>query len=149
MNRGGEILLIEDNPDEAALAIRSLKKNNLTNNLVHIDDGVEALDFIFARNKYSDRMVENGPKLILLDLKLPKVDGLDILKAVKADPRTSMIPIIVLTSSKEEQDIIASYKLGANSYVIKPVDFDVFTKAIVDLGQYWMLMNVPPVAAVI
>jgi two-component system response regulator len=143
MSKGGEILLIEDNPDEAALAIRSLKKNNF--NLIHIDDGVDALDFIFARNKYSDRTIENGPKLILLDLKLPKVDGLDILKAMKADPRTRLIPIIVLTSSKEEQDIIACYRLGANSYVIKPVNFDVFSKAIVDLGTYWMLMNVPPV----
>ncbi len=144
MNQDVEILLVEDNPDEAQLTIRSLKKNNLTNRLLHISDGAEALDFIFAREKYADRNVGNGLKLILLDLKLPKVDGLEILKAIKTDERTKFIPVIVLTSSKEEKDIIASYQLGVNSYIVKPVNFDSFSKAVVELGMYWMLLNVPP-----
>ncbi len=144
MNQDVEILLVEDNPDEAQLTIRSLKKNNLANRLLHISDGAEALDFIFAREKYADRNVGNGLKLILLDLKLPKVDGLEILKAIKSDERTKFIPVIVLTSSKEEKDIIASYKLGVNSYIVKPVNFDSFSKAVVELGMYWMLLNVPP-----
>ena len=145
MKTDGEILLVEDNADEAMLTIRSLKKNNLANNLVHIDDGAEALDFLFAKNKYSYRKVENGPKLVLLDLKLPKVDGLQILKAVKSDSRTRKIPVIVLTSSQQERDVITSYELGVNSYVVKPVNFESFSKAVVDLGMYWMLVNVPPV----
>lgn len=139
-----EILLIEDNLQEAQLTIRSLKKNNLANNLFHIDDGEEAFDFLFARNKYSQREVGNGLKLILLDLKLPKVDGLEILKAVKLDERTKTIPVIVLTSSKEEQDVFASYQLGVNSYIVKPVNFESFSKAVIELGMYWMLLNVPP-----
>ncbi len=143
MNQDVEILLVEDNPDEAQLTIRSLKKSNLANRLLHISDGAEALDFIFAREKYADRNVGNGLKLILLDLKLPKVDGLEILKAIKSDERNKFIPVIVLTSSKEEKDIIASYKLGVNSYIVKPVNFDSFSKAVVELGMYWMLLNVP------
>ena len=143
-NQDVEILLIEDNPHEAQLTIRSFKKSNLANRLLHIDDGAEALDFIFARNKYAGRKVENGPKLILLDLKLPRVGGLEILKAVKKDERTKIIPVIVLTSSKEEQDIVASYKLGVNSYIVKPVNFDSFSKAVIELGMYWMLLNVLP-----
>lgn len=144
MNQDVEILLVEDNPDEAQLIIRSLKKNNLANRLLHISDGEEALDFIFAREKYADRDIGNGLKLILLDLKLPKVDGLDILKAIKMGEQTKFIPVIVLTSSKEEKDIIASYQLGVNSYIVKPVNFDSFSKAVVELGMYWMLLNVPP-----
>ena len=144
MNQDVEILLVEDNPDEAQLTIRSLKKNNLANRLLHISDGAEALDFIFAREKYADRNVRNGLKLILLDLKLPKVDGLEILKAIKTGEQTKFIPVIVLTSSKEEKDIIASYQLGVNSYIVKPVNFDSFSKAVVELGMYWMLLNVPP-----
>jgi len=142
-----DILLVEDNPDEAQLTIRSFKKSNLANRLLHIDDGAAALDFIFARNKYALRQIENIPKLILLDLKLPKVSGLEILKTVKNDERTKIIPIIVLTSSTEEPDIIASYKLGVNSYIVKPVNFDSFSKAVVELGMYWMLLNVPPIAS--
>jgi CheY-like chemotaxis protein len=139
-----EILLVEDNKHEAQLVIRSLKKNNLANKLLHIDDGAEALDFIFARGKYADRKIENRPKLILLDLKLPKVDGLEILEQIKSDERTKSIPVIVLTSSREEQDIINSYKFGVNSYIVKPVNFESFSKAVLDLGLYWMLMNVNP-----
>jgi len=145
MKTDEEILLVEDNADEAMLTIRSLKKNNLANNLIHIDDGAEALDFLFARGKYYDRKIQNGPKLILLDLKLPKVDGFQILKAVKSDPRTKLIPVIVLTSSQQEQDVISSYELGVNSYVVKPVNFELFSKAVIDLGMYWMMINVPPI----
>jgi DNA-binding response OmpR family regulator len=141
-----EILLIEDNPYEAQLAIRSFKKSNLANRLLHIADGAQALDFIFCHNKYASRNIKNIPKVILLDLKLPKVSGLQILKELKKDKRTKMIPVIVLTSSKEESDIITSYELGANSYIVKPVNFESFSKAVIDLGMYWMLMNVPPVA---
>jgi two-component system, response regulator len=142
-----DILLVEDNPHEAQLTIRSFKKHNLANRLLHIDDGEEALDFIFARGAYTGRKGKNIPKLILLDLKLPKISGLEILKAVKEDEQTKIIPVIVLTSSKEEQDIIASYRLGVNSYIVKPVNFDSFSKAVIELGMYWMLLNVPPVAS--
>ncbi|HEY4150849.1 MAG TPA: response regulator [Chitinophagaceae bacterium] len=139
-----EILLVEDNPHEAELAILSLKKNHLSNKLLHIDDGAEALDFIFSRGNYSENKSFPFPKLILLDLKLPKVDGLEILRQVKGDERTSNIPIVILTSSKEEKDIIESYKLGVNSYIVKPVSFDAFTKAIAELGFYWLLLNQEP-----
>lgn len=136
-----EILLVEDNPHEAQLTIRSLNKHNLTNKLHHVEDGAEAIDFIFAKGKYQERHIGNGLKVILLDLKLPKVDGLEVLKAVKEDERTKSIPVVVLTSSKEEQDIIASYKLGVNSYIVKPVQFDSFAKAVADMGMYWMFLN--------
>jgi len=140
-----EILLVEDNPQDAEMAIRALKKNNLANNVALVTDGVEALDFIFARGAYSDRKIENGPKVILLDLKLPKVDGLEVLKVVKSDERTKIIPIIALTSSSEEKDIIESYRLGVNSYIVKPVDFDKFVEAIKGLGFYWLLLNQSPI----
>jgi CheY-like chemotaxis protein len=139
-----DVLLVEDNPHEALLTIRSLKKHNLANNLHHVDDGAEALDFIFARGKYSERKVGAELKVILLDLKLPKVDGLEVLKHIKSDDRTRSIPVVVLTSSKEEQDIIASYKLGVNSYIVKPVQFESFAKAVADLGVYWMFHNQGP-----
>jgi two-component system, response regulator len=139
-----EILLIEDNPHEAELAIRNLKKHHLANNLIHIDDGAEALDFIFSRGQYSNRNQVN-PKLILLDLKLPKVSGHEILKAIRADERFKSIPIVVLTSSNEETDIMESYKLGVNSYIVKPVNFEAFSKSIADLGMYWMVLNKIPV----
>jgi two-component system, response regulator len=144
MDHSVEILLIEDNPHEAQLIIRNLKKNNLANKLLHIDDGAEAINFIFAQERYAQRRVEDHPKLILLDLKLPKVDGLEILGRIKSDPRTQTIPVIVLTSSREEQDIVRSYKLGVNSYIVKPVNFDSFSKAVAELGLYWMLLNVNP-----
>ena len=139
-----EILLVEDNPYEAELTIRNLKKHHLANKLLHIDDGAEALDFIFSEGKYKTNGVVQTPKLILLDLKLPKVDGLEILRRIKADPATKMIPVVVLTSSNQEKDIIESYKLGANSYIVKPVDFDAFSKAVAELGMYWVLLNKDP-----
>jgi CheY-like chemotaxis protein len=141
-----EVLLVEDNPHEAQLTIRSLNKHNLANKLYHVDDGVEALNFIFAREKYADRRIglQSGLKVILLDLKLPKVDGLEVLKAVKSDERTAGIPVVILTSSREEQDIITSYKLGVNSYIVKPVNFESFAKAVAELGMYWMFLNQPP-----
>jgi CheY-like chemotaxis protein len=139
-----EILLVEDNRNDAELAIRALKKHNLANHVATVTDGEEALNFIFARGKYSDRKVENVPRVILLDLKLPKVDGLEVLRAIKSDPRTKIIPVIVLTSSKEEKDIVESYKLGVNSYILKPVDFDKFVDAVKEIGYYWLLLNQSP-----
>ena len=140
-----EILLVEDNPHDAELALRALKKNNLANSVVVVTDGEEALDFIFARGAFSQRKVGNGPKVILLDLKLPKVDGLQVLRAIKGDSRTQSIPVVVLTSSTEEKDIVDSYRLGVNSYIVKPVDFEKFTGAVCGLGMYWLLLNQPPV----
>lgn len=139
-----EILLVEDNPHDVELTLRSLKKNNLTNNIHVVRDGAEALEFIFATGAYADRKVENRPKVVLLDLKLPKVDGLEVLRRIKLDERTKVTPVVVLTSSKEEQDIVASYKLGVNSYIVKPVDFDKFVEAVHELGLYWLLLNQPP-----
>ncbi len=139
-----EILLVEDSASDAELALRALKKHHLANNIVVVTDGEEALDFIFARGAFSNRSVENHPKVILLDLKLPKVDGLDVLRAIKSDPRTQIIPVVVLTSSKQESDIVESYRLGVNSYIVKPVDFDKFVVAVRDLGMYWLLLNQPP-----
>jgi len=138
-----EILLVEDNLDDAGLTIRALTKANLGNKLIHLTDGAEALDFIFAKGNFSDRKIEDKPKLILLDLKMPKVDGLQVLKAIKSDEKTKLIPVVIMTSSKEEQDIIESYKLGVNSYVVKPVGFDNFSKAVSQLGLYWFLLNQP------
>ena len=139
-----EILLVEDNPTDAELCIRALKQSNLANKLVWVKDGAEALDFIFARGNFSYRDVINGPKVILLDLRLPKVDGMEVLRQVKADERTRTIPVVVLTSSKEDRDIAESYKLGVNSYISKPVEFDEFAKTVSELGMYWLLVNHPP-----
>ena len=136
-----EILLVEDNLSDAELAIRSLKKSKLANKIIHVKDGKEALDFIAAKNDYSSRNVENVPNVVLLDLKLPKVDGLEVLKILKADERTKAIPVVVLTSSKEERDIVESYRLGVNSYIVKPVDFDKFSEAVIEIGHYWVLLN--------
>lgn len=136
-----EILLIEDNQHEAELTIRGLRKQNLANKLLHIDDGEEALDFVFARGKYANSKSSFSPKLVLLDLKLPKVDGLEILRQMKGDERTKTIPVVILTSSKEESDIIESYKLGVNSYIVKPVNFESFSKAVAELGLYWIVLN--------
>jgi CheY-like chemotaxis protein len=140
-----EILIVEDNPNDAEMALRALKKNNLTNNVLVVEDGEEAIDFIFCRGKYSKRIKEAVPRVILLDLKLPKVNGLEVLKEIKSNPETKVIPVIVLTSSKEESDIVESYKLGVNSYIVKPVDFDKFVDAVRDLGLYWLLLNEPPI----
>lgn len=139
-----EILLVEDNAADAELTLRALKKHNLANRVVHVRDGEEALDFIFARGAYSSRSAGTGPKVILLDLKLPKVDGLEVLRVLKGDPHTRIIPVVVLTSSKEESDIIESYQLGVNSYIIKPVNFDKFISAVKDIGLYWLLLNQSP-----
>jgi two-component system response regulator len=139
-----EILLVEDNPDDAELTIRALKKHNLANKLHHVKDGDEALDFIFAQGIYSKRKVENTPKVILLDLKMPKVNGMDVLRFLKVDERTKRIPVVVVTSSKEDPDIKQCYKLGANSYVVKPVEFEAFIKAVSDIGLYWMILNQAP-----
>lgn len=139
-----EILLVEDNPTDAELTIRALKKENLTNNLVWVKDGAEALDFLFAKEEYAERSSEDLPKLVLLDLRMPKVDGLEVLQKIKSDERTKHIPVVILTSSKEDEDIVESYKLGVNSYVSKPVEFDEFTKAVSTLGLYWILLNKPP-----
>jgi CheY-like chemotaxis protein len=139
-----EILLVEDNPTDAELTMRALKKSRLANRVVHVVDGEEALDFLFARGAFSDRNVENGPKVILLDLKLPKVDGLEVLKIIKSDARTKIIPVVVLTSSKQEKDMVQSYESGVNSYIVKPVDFDKFMEAVNALGMYWLLLNQKP-----
>lgn len=136
-----EILLIEDNQDDADIIIRTLKKYNVGNNLVHLTDGVDALDFLFAKGRFSERQIENKPKIVLLDLKMPKLDGLAVLKAIKENEITKSIPVIIMTASSEAKDIIESYQLGVNSYVVKPVSFLDFTKAVADLGFYWLLLN--------
>ena len=139
-----EILLVEDDPDDVELTLHVLKKHNLANRIEVVRDGADALEFIFCTGAYAHRHIENSPKMILLDLKLPKVDGLEVLRRVKSDPRTQMIPVVVLTSSSEERDIVESYKLGVNSYIVKPVDFEQFTEAMRQLGLYWLLLNQPP-----
>lgn len=136
-----EILLVEDNPHDAEMTIRALKKANLANKLIHVKDGAEALDFIFSRGDFSDRQIEDKPKVILLDIKMPKVDGIEVLRQIKANEITKTIPVVIMTSSKEEQDIITSYDLGVNSYVVKPVDFEGFAKAVSQLGFYWLITN--------
>ncbi len=138
-----EILLVEDNPYDAELALRALKQNNLANKVVHVTDGEEALDFLFARGNFAAD-VRAKPKVILLDLKLPKVGGLEVLKIVKSDPVLKLIPVVVLTSSREEKDIVESYDLGVNSYMVKPVAFDKFIDVIKDLGMYWLILNQAP-----
>lgn len=138
-----EILLVEDNPRDAELTIRAIKKNNLANNLIHVEDGAEALDFLFARGKFTNRETGTQPKVVLLDLKLPKVNGLEVLRIIKEDERTRMIPVVVVTSSTEDPDMKTAYDLGVNSYVVKPVQFEDFIKAMKHLGVYWLLVNQP------
>ncbi len=140
-----EILLIEDNPNDAELAIRALTKNKIKNKLIHLNDGEIALEFLFGTGRYEGRDVLKKPKVILLDLKMPKVGGIELLKKIKANDNTKNIPVVVLTSSKENPDIKQSYALGANSYIVKPVDFDNFIKAVSDIGFYWMILNEPPI----
>ncbi len=140
-----QILLVEDSPADAELTIRALKNRNLANHLVHVTDGQAALDFLFGRAAYEGRDVEHQPKVVLLDLKLPKVDGIEVLRQLRADERTKLLPVVVLTSSREDRDVIETYKLGANSYIVKPVEFESFSEAVSNLGLYWILLNEPPI----
>jgi len=138
------ILLVEDNPDDEALTLRALKQNHIDDGVVVARDGAEALDYLFGKGKYAGRDLNEMPALILLDLKLPKVDGLEVLKQLRADPLTALLPVAILTSSSEEHDLITGYKLGLNSYILKPVDFDQFTEAVRNLGIYWLAINQTP-----
>jgi two-component system response regulator len=138
-----DILLVEDNPRDAELTIRALKKHNLANRLYAVEDGAEALNFIFCRGKYGKRHHSNTPKVVLLDLKLPKVDGLEVLRTLKQDDRMRSIPVVIVTSSRQDPDIKAAYDLGANSYVVKPVNFEAFAEAMIQIGLYWLLVNEP------
>ncbi len=139
-----EILLVEDNSADAELTIRALKKHNLANRMLHLENGADALDYLYAKGEYANRNMMNLPKVILLDINMPKISGIDVLRTIKTDERTKMIPVIMLSSSKEDPDIKQCYGLGANSYVLKPVAFNDFMKAVKDLGLYWLLLNQPP-----
>ena len=138
------ILLVEDNPDDEALTLRALKKNNIQNEVVVARDGVEALDYLFGIGIHAGRNTRIQPQIILLDLKLPRIDGLEVLRQLRADPRTALLPVAILTTSNEERDILSSYQLGANSYIRKPVDFEQFMEAVRQLGLYWLVLNEPP-----
>lgn len=139
-----KILLVEDNLDDVTLTLRALKKNNILNEVIVTNDGVEALDYMFGTGKYAGRNLDDVPSVILLDLKLPRIDGLEVLRRIRADESTQMVPVVILTSSKEEHDLVAGYTLGCNSYIRKPIDFDQFLEAVKQLGMYWLLMNEPP-----
>lgn len=139
-----EVLLVEDNPNDAELTLRALKKRNLANKLFHAKDGAEALDFLFAQGLFANRRIENGPKVVLLDLKLPKIDGLEVLRRIKSDERTKKIPVVVMTSSREDKDLDTCYGFGVNGYVVKPVEFEDFSRAVSELGFYWLLLNETP-----
>lgn len=141
-----DILLVEDNSDDLELTLHALRREHLANNIFTVRDGEEALEFLFCTGNHSQRKFDHPPRLVLLDLKLPKVNGLEVLKRVKEDPRTRSIPVVILTSSKEERDLVESYKLGANSYMQKPVDFDQFRKMVKDAGYYWLVTNQHPLA---
>lgn len=140
-----EVLLIEDSPRDAELTKRTLKKHHLANNLIHLTDGQQALDWLMGEGEYGGRDTNHCPKVMLLDLKLPKVDGLEVLRAMRSDDRTRSIPVVILTSSREELDVIQSYELGVNSYIVKPVDFEKFSAAVAEAGHYWLLVNHPPI----
>lgn len=139
-----EILLVEDNKGDAELTIRALKKKNLANNLIHLENGADALDYIFAEGIYAARSLDNIPRLILLDLNMPKIGGIEVLQKIKSDERTKKIPVVILTSSKEDPDIEKCYSLGANSYIVKPVEFDKFANTVDELVLYWLVLNQPP-----
>jgi CheY-like chemotaxis protein len=147
MSHEVEILLVEDSPEDAELTIRALRRNKLANEIHHVEDGVEALDFLFCRGAYADRTFTQLPKLVLLDLKLPKASGMEVLRAIRADERTKAIPVVVFTSSKEERDLIDGYKLGVNAYAQKPVDFEQFSSTVRQIGMFWMLVNQAPTSA--
>jgi CheY-like chemotaxis protein len=136
-----EILFVEDNPADVELTLRALRKSNLANKVVVVNDGVEALDFLYARNAYAHRNAADRPRLILLDLKLPRLNGIEVARTIKADERLKTVPVVMLTSSSEERDIVESYRIGVNSYIVKPVEFDKFVSAVSDLGFYWMILN--------
>ena len=139
-----EILLVEDNPSDVKLALHAFQTHNLANQVQVVRDGAEALEFVFCTDRYAHRQIEYGPKVILLDLKLPLVDGIEVLRRIKTDPRTRSLPVVVMTSSKEEPDVAECYRLGVNSYIVKPVDFDQFSEAVRQLGYYWLLLNQLP-----
>ncbi len=139
-----ELLLVEDNPDDVNLTLHAFKKINLSNRIHVVRDGAEALEFLFCTGAYAHRKIQDGPKVVLLDLKLPKVDGLEVLRCIRADPRTKSMPVVILTTSREERDIVSSYELGVNSYIVKPVDFEQFVEATRTLGLYWLLLNQRP-----
>jgi two-component system response regulator len=141
-----EILLVEDNPSDVQLTLHALARNKLANQIHVVRDGAEALDFLFSTGQYADRIAQRNPRVVLLDLKLPLVDGMEVLRRMKEEPRTRSIPVVVLTSSREERDIVESYQLGVNSYIVKPVDFEQFTESVRQLGFYWALLNQPPSA---
>lgn len=143
-NRIVDILLVEDSPYDAELTMTALLAKNITNHIEHVEDGAEALDFIFCRGRFAKRSFNNLPRLVLLDLKMPKVSGIDVLRALKSNPDTQKIPVVILTSSKEEPDIDICYELGANSYIVKPVGFENFASAVTEIGMYWALLNQPP-----
>jgi two-component system response regulator len=144
---GVDILMVEDNPDDEQLTLRAFAKNHLTNKIQVVRDGQEALDYVFCKGKYADRDIADHPHVILLDIKLPLIDGIEVLRRIKADDRTKTIPVVMLTSSHEERDLVETYRLGVNSYIVKPVDFEQFTESARSLGMYWMLLNRPPKAA--
>jgi two-component system response regulator len=139
--------MVEDNPDDEQLTLRAFAKNHLTNKIQVVRDGQEALDYVFCKGKYADRDIADHPHVILLDIKLPLIDGIEVLRRIKADDRTKTIPVVMLTSSHEERDLVETYRLGVNSYIVKPVDFEQFTESARSLGMYWMLLNRPPKAA--
>ena len=144
---GVDILMVEDNPDDEQLTLRAFAKNHLTNKIHVVRDGQEALDYVFCKGKYADRNIADHPHVILLDIKLPLIDGIEVLRRIKADERTKTIPVVMLTSSHEERDLVETYRLGVNSYIVKPVDFEQFTDSARSLGMYWLLLNRPPKAA--
>jgi len=139
-----EVLFVEDSPRDAEMTLRTLRKRNLANNIVHVKDGQEALNWLLGTAPHGGRDAQPRPKVVLLDLKLPKVDGLEVLRAIRADQRTRLLPVVIMTSSQEQRDVVESYKLGVNSYVVKPVEFDAFSAAVAELGHYWLLINHEP-----
>ena len=144
VNKTVEILLVEDSDHDAEMALRALKKNNISNKVIRLKDGEEALDFLFGKGDFEGRSIHNHPRVILLDLKMPKVDGLEVLRAVRSNKETESIPIVMLTSSKEERDVVEGYKLGVNSFIVKPVEFNSFMEAVKDIGFYWVILNELP-----